>query len=253
MFVNYRVAHSFRQEEERNIIRTFANLAGLVVQKVQWQHRQAEERQQELVRLTHDDLMAKIDGAARSVSTVLSAVPLSPVYQAHLENSLGAIEESQAHLRFLTDTFRAGVSEDFLTELEQVVTRISTAWNTQIELKYDPECRHLPDRLVEPLLDVLTEALRNAASYSKAATITVELKRCATYVRGTVQDNGRGFNPRFIRPRGLETIRRTVTNLGGTYEQVTSRGEGAELEVGTRIIFTVPVEDLAKEGQHARA
>jgi two-component system sensor histidine kinase DegS len=99
------------------------------------------------------------------------------------------------------------------------------------------------ERRLEPYLEVMVfraiqELLGNAARYSQAAAIKVQLDMAAAALRVGVEDNGRGFDPESTSGGGnlgLKLIRERTEMLGGTFSIDAAVGKGA------RIAFTVPL------------
>jgi len=98
------------------------------------------------------------------------------------------------------------------------------------------------ERRLEPYLEIMTfraiqELLGNAARHSQAATIKMHIDMGNEYVRVSVDDNGKGFDPEVIRTGtslGLKLIQERTEMLGGSFEIDSSVGKGA------RIVFSVP-------------
>jgi len=99
------------------------------------------------------------------------------------------------------------------------------------------------ERRLEPYLEVMVfravqELLGNAARYSQAAGIKVQLDMSNDALRVGVEDNGRGFDPESARDGsnlGLKLIQERAEMLGGTFSIDSAVGKGA------RISFTVPL------------
>jgi signal transduction histidine kinase len=98
------------------------------------------------------------------------------------------------------------------------------------------------ERRLEPYLEIMTfraiqELLGNAARHSQAATIKMHVDMGNEYVRVSVDDNGKGFDPVAIRSGnslGLKLIQERTEMLGGSFEIDSSVGKGV------RIVFSVP-------------
>ncbi len=91
----------------------------------------------------------------------------------------------------------------------------------------------IPDEAREQLFLVLREAVRNAASYSGAAKISVSVAVEGERVVGVVEDDGRGFEktagPEEI--GGLAHMAERASLLGGTCSVESSPGEGTRVAV----------------------
>jgi signal transduction histidine kinase len=80
------------------------------------------------------------------------------------------------------------------------------------------------------------ESIQNAAKHAGGdAGVTVHLSRQADALRFSVEDDGRGFDPRAVTPgAGLAGLRDRVETVGGHIEVITAPGRG------TTVSGTVP-------------
>lgn len=91
---------------------------------------------------------------------------------------------------------------------------------------------------------VVQEALTNVGKHSEAGEVAFTVWRDVDAATFTVEDDGKGFDPEEVMQRnengkgiGLSSMSERVLLMGGTLELTSRTGEG------TRIIFTVPVEN----------
>jgi two-component system sensor histidine kinase DegS len=97
------------------------------------------------------------------------------------------------------------------------------------------------ERRLEPYLEVMIfravqELLGNASRHSQATLVKVHLDLGADFIRISVDDNGRGFDPETLKESnnlGLKLIRERAEMLGGKFEVDSAIGSG------TKISFTV--------------
>jgi len=92
----------------------------------------------------------------------------------------------------------------------------------------------IPDEAREQLFLVLREAVRNAASHSGAAKVSVSVVVEGRRVVGTVEDDGRGFERKTAgreESGGLAHMAERATLLGGTCSVDSALGEGTRVEV----------------------
>ena len=117
---------------------------------------------------------------------------------------------------------------------------------TSIKIKQDIQKldKRYPEKIENVLFRILQEALNNAAKYSNATEINVELKKEENTVILTIQDNGIGFNPDEIynRPKshqqmGLRGMKERVTYLEGSFTLSSKPNKG------TKIITILPLSE----------
>ena len=102
------------------------------------------------------------------------------------------------------------------------------------------------ERRLESYLEVMVfrsmqELLNNAAKYSQATQIKIQLDISADSVRLIVEDNGKGFTEESLEKEsglGIKLIRERVEMLGGEFKVDSALGEGA------RISFDIPAANL---------
>jgi signal transduction histidine kinase len=103
----------------------------------------------------------------------------------------------------------------------------------------------IPDEAREQLFLVLREAVRNAASHSGAAKISVSVVVDGRRVVGAVEDDGRGFEKTGgpEESGGLAHMAERASLLGGACSVESAPGEGTRVEVN------LPVGDAGRAGR----
>jgi signal transduction histidine kinase len=100
----------------------------------------------------------------------------------------------------------------------------------------------LPPDIETALYRVAQEALGNVGKHARARTATVEFERQPRRLRGSIKDDGNGFDVEGVLSRvgpqglGLMGMRERVVALGG---QLTIRSAPSH---GTTVEFEVPLE-----------
>lgn len=89
------------------------------------------------------------------------------------------------------------------------------------------------------LLLVVREALNNIVRHAAATEVSIRADGSDHSVHLTIEDNGRGFDPAMVKREGigLDSMRRRVENLGGTFDL--ESGPGA----GTKILITIRLKE----------
>jgi signal transduction histidine kinase len=98
----------------------------------------------------------------------------------------------------------------------------------------------LPDEHRTCIFRLVQEAVNNAARHANARTVEVVVRREHKCVNVTVQDDGVGFDTRFMRGLGLLGMEERVLRLGG-YLKVNS-----EPGRGTFVQAILPLTELAQ-------
>jgi signal transduction histidine kinase len=97
----------------------------------------------------------------------------------------------------------------------------------------------VPPYLREQLFVILRESVRNAVSHSGGEQIRVELNIAPQRVLGTVEDNGRGFDPegvRFGATGGLPSMRERAKLVSGNLSISSKPGSGTRVEVSIPLV-----------------
>ncbi len=107
-------------------------------------------------------------------------------------------------------------------------------------LDTEPETFNPPEAVEQDLYYVLREGLMNIIRHSQASRADVVLRQSGAEIRGSLRDDGIGFDPITARNDlglGLPSIKERIKRLGGELEIQSSPGKGA------RISFVLPLED----------
>jgi signal transduction histidine kinase len=108
----------------------------------------------------------------------------------------------------------------------------------QVTLETAPDDLDLPRAVEQDIYLVLREGLMNVARHSHASHADITLKQTRTEIRGTLTDDGLGFEPTDVSGDhgvGLSSMRERIEKLGGELTLQSSPGGGA------RISFVLPL------------
>lgn len=90
----------------------------------------------------------------------------------------------------------------------------------------------VPPQVRDELFLTLREGIRNAASHSRADTMSVKLRITEDHVKATVEDDGRGFDPADASGgTGISSMRERAALLGGSLMVTSASGQGTRIEV----------------------
>ena len=199
-----------------------------------------EDERSRLARELHDELGGLLTAAKLDVARMrsrLTEAPL-PVHEriAHLVRTL---DEGIALKRRIIENLRPSALQNLgLKAALEILTReIASAAAIDIEAHIDevtlsPEANLSLYRLVQ-------EALTNVSKYAAATRVVVQLARDGDGLRVKVEDNGKGFDTRLLRPEthGLTGMRFRIESHGGKLEVKSTPGSG------TTISAWLPLEE----------
>jgi signal transduction histidine kinase len=91
---------------------------------------------------------------------------------------------------------------------------------------------------------LVQEAVNNAVRHANARTVEVSVKRERRQVTVTVQDDGAGFDTRFMRGLGILGMEERVRRLGGRLKISSQPGRG------TTVAAALPVAEFEERNEH---
>jgi signal transduction histidine kinase len=120
--------------------------------------------------------------------------------------------------------------------IERVATALAERHGAELDLELDAG---VDVRSVErdELLNVVSEAISNAARHGEASKLRITLSRGAGGLTLTITDDGRGFDVEAKRPDGavgLNGMRERVERIGGDLGLESAPGQGTTIEVRLR-------------------
>ncbi|MFE0105856.1 sensor histidine kinase [Streptomyces sp. NPDC059009] len=205
----------------------------------------------ERLRSAHDDERRRIarelhDEVAGQLGSVLNSFELHDLYEESgrdelarekvgsardiVRTSLDSLRDVMTGLRHRVDT------EPLRTGLARDLEELGGGGEVRISVTGD-EARLQPG-VAEELFLIIREAQRNAHRHARAKLITVTVHVAPGEVRGVVEDDGVGFDPRTTAPRGhsgMLSMRERAELLGGSVAVESKAGRG------TRILVFVPL------------
>jgi len=180
-------------------------------------------------------------------STLTSINILSTVSQKNIEKnkektavSLQQItEQSQQMQQAMSDIVWAIRPDN--DKMENMVIRMRefvshTLESKEIGLAFDVDKNILPQTLsMEQRRDfflIFKEAVNNAAKYSQAKKVIIDLKRQNGYMQLSVSDDGQGFETnRITSSNGLKNMKERASSLGGTLKVLSEPGCGTTIQL----------------------
>jgi signal transduction histidine kinase len=117
----------------------------------------------------------------------------------------------------------------------------------RVTLETEPEVLSPPEGVEQDLYYMLREGLMNIIRHSQASRADVVLKQTETEIRGSLIDDGVGFDPSVATNDdgvGLPSMRERINRLGGELEIQSSPGKGA------MISFVLPFANRSGTAKH---
>lgn len=174
----------------------------------------------------HDELGQSLTAVKANLAALQSEAPGPRV-----TDCLQLVDESMKNVREMAQLLRPTILDDFgldaslrwLAERFQERTGISVTCAVEM-------AERLPDETETQLFRVAQEALTNAARHSKAAHVTIELRRSGDEVRLRIADDGVGLGEKQGRGMGMTGMRARMRGIGGELRIRGGEGGGVAVE-----------------------
>jgi NarL family two-component system sensor histidine kinase LiaS len=214
-------------EQLENLLQTRQELATL------------EERNR-LARDLHDSVKQQVFATAMQVAAARALLPANPeAAERHLAEAEQLARQSQQELTGLLQELRPATLEG--KGLVEALRTHTAEWSrrtgipAQVRLQGE---RPLPLEVEQALFRVAQEALANVTRHSLAKTADVHLAWQNGDVVLTITDDGRGFEPAEVGPRGvgLHSMQERVAALGGRLQMESRPGQGTRIIARVRAV-----------------
>jgi signal transduction histidine kinase len=224
------------QPEERELLVSFADQAGLALDRAQAVADRAQlavvSDRERIARDLHDVVIQRLFATGLQLQGIGM---LAPDVAPRLEAAVEALDQTIKDIRGTIFELQQRRPTSLRAELREVVREyVDLLGFTPIVRTTGPVDTAITERVREQLLPVLREALSNMARHALADTAEVELSAGADEVRLVVLDDGVGV-PDGVRESGLRNARRRAAQLGGLMEL------GRRTPRGTELVWHVPL------------
>lgn len=257
-----RLGGSFTPGDER-LVEMFAVHAGIAIDNARLhdevQRLAVVDERERIGKDLHDGIIQSIYAVGLSLEDVPELVETDGDRDeaiARVDRAIDALNLAIADIRsyILRLSSTAGPEDDPVAALAREGEELGL--HTTVDLDMDLESGAPAMRSLEPdrrsdLLFIVREALSNVSRHADASHALLALDEDGGELVLTIEDNGRGFDPRAVpgpdpagRHQGLANMRARAVGMGGTF--TIGRPEGP----GTRIIVRVPAPTRAG-GEHA--
>ena len=226
--------------EERELLTSFAEQAGLALDRTQALQDRAEMAvvtdRDRIARDLHDVVIQRLFAAGLYMQTTRT-MATDPALAERLDKSVKDLDQTIRDIRGTIFDLQARPQVSLRTEIGDLVKDFdsSLGFTPSVEL-YGPVDHPIEPKRQQQLVGALREALSNVVHHSGATEAAVDIQVTDTHLRIRVTDNGRGL-PDDVREKGLGTIRRRTELLGGSIDL------WANDPTGTVLVWQVPLSD----------
>jgi signal transduction histidine kinase len=202
-----------------------------------------ENERRALARELHDEVGQSLSAVLVGLSNLSAEIaePARTGLRPHIENVRKLAESSVAAVRNIALLLRPSMLDDLglVPALQWQARETSRRTGLVVNVATDRVSDELSDEYKTCIYRVVQEAVHNASLHAAARQIRVTVRQETERLLVSVQDDGRGFEPKIERGLGLLGMEERVTRLGGSFRIESEPGKGTLLAVD------LPLNELA--------
>ena len=180
-----------------------------------------------IARDLHDSITQTLAGASYRLDAVLSGIKAGRDPVGEVEAIRNDLRNEQLHVRSLIERLRthhnAPLHSDLKAELHLALGETARQWRIDAHADISTELEPLPTSLVHEVLQIVREAVANAARHGGAVSVEVGIREEEGGLMMTIEDNGEGFASQDM-PPNPRSITERVRALGGSLDIDTRPG-----------------------------
>ena len=200
-----------------------------------------ENERQRIAKDLHDGVGQMMSAAKMNLSAIESEIPFTNESQKQsFEKIISLVDESCREVRTVSHIMmpNALLRTSLANAIHEFVNKLGNK-SLQVHVYTEGLEEKLDSNLETVLYRVIQESVHNAIKHAAATTLDISLIRDKDGISGTIEDNGKGFDPadtsRF-EGIGLKNIMTRIAYLKGTVDVDSAPGRG------TVVAFHVPVK-----------
>jgi len=210
--------------------------------------RTQENERRSLARELHDEVGQSLSAILMEAENAECAGRTEEV-STHLTSIRTLAERTANEVRDLALLLRPSMLDDFglVPALNWHCREMTKRTGLNVMVSADESADDLPEEHTTCIYRLVQEAVNNAARHANARNVEVAVHRHPDRVTFAVQDDGAGFDTRFVRGLGLLGMEERVRRLGGSLQLESQPGRG------TRIAAELPLTELAPKNGNSLA
>jgi signal transduction histidine kinase len=207
--------------------------------------RAQENERRALARELHDEIGQSLSAILMETEGAECAVPPGAARE-HLASIKMLAEKTVNQVRDMALLLRPSMLDDLglAPALNWHARETSKRTGRNVVVSADETIESLPEDHRTCIYRLVQEAVNNAVRHANARTVEVAVRRERQKVSVTVQDDGAGFDSRFMRGLGILGMEERVRRLGGRLEIRSEPGRG------TLVHAALPIAELESSNGH---
>ncbi len=208
-----------------------------------------ESERRAISRELHDEVGQSLSAvlvALHNLAVTIQHGGTGPALNEQVDEIRGLVENGVAVVRNIALLLRPSMLDDLglVPAVQWQAREVSKRTGIRVTVAAEDVPDELPEAHRTCIYRVVQEALHNISRHAEARRAEIRLKQNRDRIQLSVQDDGRGFDPRQGRGMGLLGMQERVTHLGGTFQVESEPGHG------TQIVANLPLPaGLASENQ----
>lgn len=190
-----------------------------------------ENERQRIAKDLHDGVGQMMSAAKMNLSAIESELHFTDTsQQQNFEKIISLVDESCKEVRTVSHIMmpNALLKNNFSTAIHDFVNKLSNK-SLQVHVYTEGLDEKIDSNVETVLYRVIQECVHNAIKHAGATTLDISLIRDKDGISGTIEDNGKGFDPADKENAdgiGLKNIHTRIAYLKGTVDFDTAPGRG---------------------------
>jgi signal transduction histidine kinase len=242
----WRILHLERDSARRfaEVLRTRAELQQLSAELVSAQ----EAERKRIARELHDEVGQALWAMMLSLSGLQSSLEKGelPEAERQLAAAQGMAENTAGTVRNISLLLRPSMLDDLglVPALHWLAREFSRTTPLHVEVVAAGLNRSVPDDHKTCIYRVVQETLRNASRHAGAQQAKISVEERGDTLQVSIQDDGRGFEPRAEKGVGILGMEERIARLGGKFRIDSHLGRG------TTVTFELPLPEDLRPAHH---
>ena len=195
---------------------------------------EAEERERRAIsRELHDEVGQSLNALLLDVDALTEMSGEGSVFRQGLQKIKTLAENCVNEVRNMALLLRPSMLDDLglVAALDWQGREVSKRTGMLVDVVEDNVSDDLPERHKICIYRIVQEALNNCSKHAHAKNVRVVVRQELNHLRVSIEDDGKGFDPRRMRGLGLVGMNERVNQLGGVLKVDSNPARGTSIEV----------------------